>query len=299
MAFGVFVHRTDSIYDDVPSEQYQFPKSYLTRAEKCEGDWILYYEPTKVAETRGYFAVAHVQEIIPDPIQKDMYRAIITPNSYLDFGDPVSFRGETNELRETGLLNEVGKLSGRAQSAVRTISKRDFSQIIELGLGKDDELPRYDEFTSLTELNENQAAFEHDNSRKRIDQLISRAVRDRNFRTNVVRAYNKTCAVTGLRLINGKGRAEVEAAHILPVEENGPDIVRNGLALSGTVHWMFDRGVISIDRNFNILVSRHSNDPDAVHNLINSSGRLLLPKRRCDVPHDKFLAWHRENRFKH
>ncbi len=28
------------------------------------------------------------------------------------------------------------------------------------------------------------------------------------------------------------------------VEANGPDIVRNGLALSGTAHWIFDRGLI-------------------------------------------------------
>ncbi|MCP5087701.1 MAG: restriction endonuclease, partial [Rhodobacteraceae bacterium] len=33
MAFGVFIHRTDSIYDDVPSVQYQFPNQYLTRAQ--------------------------------------------------------------------------------------------------------------------------------------------------------------------------------------------------------------------------------------------------------------------------
>ena len=42
MAFGVFIHRTDSIYEDIPSEQYQFPKQYLSRAQQCEGDWIVY-----------------------------------------------------------------------------------------------------------------------------------------------------------------------------------------------------------------------------------------------------------------
>jgi hypothetical protein len=60
MGFGVFIHRSDSIYDDSPSEQYQFPSQYLRRAEACVGDWIIYYEPRKVAETRGYFAIAKV-----------------------------------------------------------------------------------------------------------------------------------------------------------------------------------------------------------------------------------------------
>ena len=43
---------------------------------------------------------------------------------------------------------------------------------------------------------------------------------------------------------NGGGRAEAQAAHIQPVAENGPDSLRNGVALSSTFHWMFDRGLI-------------------------------------------------------
>jgi len=41
-------------------------------------------------------------------------------------------------------------------------------------------------------------------------------------------------AITGLKLINGGGRAEVDAAHTRPVEANGPDVLSNGIALSGT-----------------------------------------------------------------
>jgi putative restriction endonuclease len=65
MGFGVFIHRSDSIYDDSPAERYQFPSQYLGRAEACVGDWIVYYEPRKIAETRGYFALAKVERIIP------------------------------------------------------------------------------------------------------------------------------------------------------------------------------------------------------------------------------------------
>jgi putative restriction endonuclease len=60
-------------------------------------------------------------------------------------------------------------------------------------------------------------------------------------------------------LINGKGRPEVEAAHIMPVEENGPVSVQNGIALSGTVHWMFDRGLLSMDDDYTILRSHQLN----------------------------------------
>ena len=44
MAFGVFIHRSDSIYEDSPAERYQFPSQYLARVEACIGDWIIYYQ---------------------------------------------------------------------------------------------------------------------------------------------------------------------------------------------------------------------------------------------------------------
>jgi putative restriction endonuclease len=112
MGFGVFIHRSDSIYDDSPAERYQFPKQYLGRVEECVGDWILYYEPRKVPNTRGYFATAKVQEIVPDPAP-GMHIALIEPGSYLDFPDPVPFMG-IDGIAERGVLNEAGQISGRA-----------------------------------------------------------------------------------------------------------------------------------------------------------------------------------------
>ena len=298
MAFGVFIHRTDSIYDDVPSERYQFPRQYLARVEQCVGDWIVYLEPSKVKDTKGYFAVARVQEIIPDPRTTGMHIAVIEPGTYLDFGDPVPFRDE-NEIVEQGLLNDQGKISGRAQAAVRPLSSEDFARIIERGLVQDDDiLPRVDQSAPTSGFHEALAPFHHLSNRERISQLTNRIVRDRNFRKNVLRAYGERCAITGLRLINGGGRAEVEAAHIRPVEYNGPDIVSNGLALSGTAHWMFDRGIVGLADDLTIIVSRQSNDLDAVKTMINSSGRLLAPKRVANRPRAEFVTWHRENRFK-
>lgn len=142
MGYGVFIHRSDSIYDDSPAERYQFPSQYLGRVQSCVGDWIVYYEPRKVAETRGYFAMARVEKIVPDPSAPGMYLALIEPGSYLDFSNPVPFTNESGVI-ERGLLNEQGKISGRAQSAVRPLSSLDFQRIVMLGL-KDGEplLPR-------------------------------------------------------------------------------------------------------------------------------------------------------------
>lgn len=295
MAFGIFLHRTDSIYDDIPAVQYQFPKQYLSRAIEFIGDWIIYLEPSKVKNTKGYFAIAKVMEIIPDTKQKDMFLALMEPGSYLDFGSHVSFRYD-DQILEQGLLNESGAISGRAQAAVRPISSVDFNRILERGLSDTEEtLPRIGERLGF---GEQQQAYYDFFERDRIDQVLNRTVRDRNFRKTVIRAYGERCAVTGLRLINGGGRAEVEAAHIRPVKNNGPDIVTNGLALSGTAHWMFDRGLIGLSDSLEILISRQANDVDAVQSLINASGSLITPVRASNCPRQEFVSWHRENCFK-
>jgi putative restriction endonuclease len=297
MAFGIFIHRVDSIYDDNPAERYQFPHQYLGRASACIGDWIIYYEPRKAPGARGYFAVAKVDQIVPDPTTPGMHLALIAPGSYLDFANPVPFSGPEG-LVERGLLNAEGRISGRAQAAVRSLSPEDFNRIVGLGLAEEAPLlPRQD--GGQTGFAEGQIPFAAEGPRERIAYLGSRVLRDRVFRQVILKAYDARCVVTGLKLINGGGRAEVAAAHIRPVAANGPDIVSNGVALSGTIHWMFDRGLISLGDDLEILLSRQINDVDGVRAMINRTGRALSPCRSVDRPHPVYLHWHREHCFKY
>jgi putative restriction endonuclease len=297
MSFAIFMHRSDSIYEDSPAEQYQFPKVYLSRAQACIGDWIVYLEPTGVKKSRGYFAIAKVQEIISDPKIDDMFVAVIEPGSYLDFANPVPFRDASGPV-ERGLLTENGTLA-RTVWAVRPLSPADFDRITARGLEDGSQvLPRVDDQQAATGFEEMQTPFVYDQPRDRIQQVISRATRDRVFRKVVLRAYDERCVMTGLRLINGGGRAEVAAAHIKPVEANGPDIVNNGMALSGTAHWMFDRGLISLDDDLRILISRHVNNLDEVRSFLRPEGFAAKPALEKERPHPAFLSWHRENCFK-
>ena len=298
MGYSVFMLRPDSIYDDSPAEQYQFPKQYLGRAQESVGDWIVYLEPKKLKNTRGYFAIARVQEIIPDPKSNEMYLAIIEPGSYLDFAHAVPFSDGTGPI-EHGLLNEHGRMSGRAQSAVRPVSPADFLRIVEAGLQQnEDMLPRVESIDPTPGLLEDRATYYLETEQQRLRQLTSRVVRDKVFRRIVLRAYDERCSITGLKFINGGGRAEVDAAHIRPVKDNGPDIIHNGIALSGTAHWMFDRGLISLSDNLDILISRQVNDFETVKAFVNKSGRATPPMHLKESPHPHFLKWHRENCFK-
>jgi putative restriction endonuclease len=62
---------------------------------------------------------------------------------------------------------------------------------------------------------------------------------------------------------------------------------------------MFDRGLVGLSNDLDILVSRQSNDIDAIKGIINASGKLLTPERPANRPRPEFLTWHRENCFKH
>lgn len=73
--------------------------------------------------------------------------------------------------------------------------------------------------------------------------------------------------------------------------------MRNGVALSGTAHWMFDRGLISIDDDYSILIAE-DRLPDAAKRLIREERRLILPGREDLRPHNTYLKFHRDNVFK-
>lgn len=291
------MHKADSVYDDVPAERYQFPKPYLSRALQCVGDWVVYLEPTKVRGSRGYFAVAKIEAIVPDPSVPNMYLALVAPESYLDFVRWVPFSSPDGPI-ERGVLNEAGAISGRAQAAVRPLSPVDFARIVRAGLPDDEVvLPRdiavEDTPSRVQEL---RAPFHFE--RPITERLVAKPERKAFFRRAVLQAYDERCAITGWKLINGGGRAEAEAAHIKPVERGGPDGIQNGIALSGTAHWMFDRGLIGLSDELDILVSRQVNDRAGIEAIINPTHKAIVPQALALRPHPAFLSWHRDNCFK-
>jgi putative restriction endonuclease len=85
--------------------------------------------------------------------------------------------------------------------------------------------------------------------------------------------------------------------HIRPVAHGGPDSVRDGLALSGTVHWMFDHGLNSIDDDYSLLIAS-GGVPDTATRLTNPVRRLLVPTPADERPHSQFLKYHRQKVFK-
>jgi putative restriction endonuclease len=297
---AVFDTKPNSGYDDEITRQYHFParSNYMAAARGALGDWIVYREPQRNNGRRAYIAVARVLEIRPDPQRPDHAYAIM--GDYLPFDRPVPFAGDARyweaPLRAIEDPNRVGQ--GLQGKAMRPLADADFTAIvaagltetlapensIRLGLGVED-LPQPFDYDTPPGL---------DQVRRVEAMLVNRKIRDANFRRQVCEAYDDRCAVTGLRIINGGGRAEVQAAHVWSVETGGPDVVQNGLALSGTIHWLFDRHLISLTAEYRLLVS-HNKVPAELRGLFEKQmDRIHLPADRRDWPHPSYVERHRQ-----
>ena len=289
MAKAVFTASESSAYDDRIERWYHFPKTYLKQVEAALGDMIVYYEPRRTTGPSSatgrsaYFAFTRVTGIRADPALDGHFYADVT--DYLEFGRPVPFM-EQGRYYESRLQKPDGSTSkGAFGRSVRIVPEAEFDAIMAAGYAVDRE---------RWEVNEPVAEYA---DRPIVERVVARPFRDRAFQRQVRRAYDNRCAVTGLRLINGGGRPEVQAAHIRPVEMKGPDTVRNGIALTGTAHWLFDRGLIAFDDDYRLLVSPHG-VPDDLDKLILPDKRLMVPANPDWRPHPVYLRWHREHLFK-
>jgi len=293
MTNAVFTTSASSIYDDLIEERYHFPKTYLRQVEEAVGDWIVYYEPRRTSGPhsatgrQAYFAIARVERVITDPDRSDHFYAYMS--GYLEFDQPVSFRDDSGYRESKLQRDDLQTNKGAFGRAVRLLPRDEFEDIVRRGIDT-----RRDPWEQTSAVAEDAPEYV---IRPVVETLTTRKFRDVSFRRQVRAAYHNTCAVTGLRLINGGGRPEVQAAHIRSVEANGPDAVRNGIALTGTAHWLFDRGLMTFSDDFRIILSPHG-VPDDLDKLIRPDRTLALPEALELRPHPTYLRWHREHCFK-
>jgi putative restriction endonuclease len=99
-------------------------------------------------------------------------------------------------------------------------------------------------------------------------------VRDQGFRRAIVSLYDHRCALCGIRMRTPEGHTAVEAAHIVPWSESQDDLPTNGLCLCRLCHWSFDEGLMSVGKQYEVLVS------DRVRIDSNMPGHVLTLKDR-------------------
>ncbi len=115
------------------------------------------------------------------------------------------------------------------------------------------------------------------------------------FRTLVLDAYGRRCALTGESTL-----PVLEAAHIRPYADHGRHMITNGLLLRSDFHKLFDLGLVTVQPNYRIRISSKIRDQyfnGKAYYRLDGQELAMLPKQSSDYPDREALSWHNENRF--
>lgn len=119
------------------------------------------------------------------------------------------------------------------------------------------------------------------------------------FKRVVPKIYEYTCCISGMRIVSGYDIQMVDACHIIPFSISHDDTISNGISLSPNIHRVFDRGLISLNEDYRVVLSKSFTEFPSEHMIKSLEGKqILLPKASHHFPSLENLRWHNENVFK-
>ena len=115
------------------------------------------------------------------------------------------------------------------------------------------------------------------------------------FRILVTDAYQRRCAITGERTL-----PVLEAAHIRPYSDQGPNVICNGLLLRSDLHKLFDIGYLTVTPDYHVEISKRIREEYAnghQYYAHHGQGLAVLPQSADEQPSKEFLDWHNQSIF--
>jgi len=116
------------------------------------------------------------------------------------------------------------------------------------------------------------------------------------FRALVTDAYARRCAISGERTLPA-----LEAAHIKPYAESGPNRTENGLLLRSDLHRLFDSGYVTVTPERRIEVSRRIREEfENGRDYYRFHGERLTvePENPAEKPDLGYLEWHNQHLYR-
>jgi putative restriction endonuclease len=286
--FVVLESTIGSGYDDRPTA-YPFPARYRAQFEaiaRGEPVCAIIYEP-RGDRSEGRMAYVGYATISTPPVptgrstrsgQAEWIVQFDEPATEFSNSVPREYAGEP--LEELLRAQPRGLLRNQATRgrAVRTVDQQDALRILALAQGDDAVRDLVYPFVSDVDR-------PLDQIRERAEHVISVIRRDTKFRDDVLMAYEQRCSVSrftigpaGPARLNGL----IEAAHVRPVGSDGPDTVSNGIALTPTLHRLFDAGFFTLRYTEGRILVRVS--PRLAPSMISSPDGSFRMPLRDDVP---------------
>jgi putative restriction endonuclease len=240
-----------SNYADSP-DSYEFPPQYLRFFEPLTGGEpivAVIYEPRgdRNHGRMAYVGWAMLQSPPIDSSRRNSRGQILYRVQYVDRYrefDRIVPREATGDPVETWLRPLA---RGRERNvatfgrAVRPLIDVDLQLIMSLGF------PNGVERLNIEAPAEHQFA-ESITTEERSRRLVTAVQREARFRDEVLVAYGHRCLLSGLSVGTSPSQAYglLDAAHIRPVGSQGADSIGNGMALTPTLHRLFDKGLFTL-----------------------------------------------------
>lgn len=310
MRFVLLTSKRDSPYADTP-DKYEYPSRYQRFFEPLlagEPMIAIIYEPRSGGTGRmSYVGWAALQSA---PVRSPRLTANGNPlwevhyvGRVEEFTNPIyrDYLGEPIErwLREMPAANRNVLSSG---ASVRWLEEEEGRLIMEFGHAG--QLSMSDPYPVAAPLDESLLVAE------RSKRVVDAVVRDARFRRQVMTAYEFRCAISGLEigaLPLGRATRLLDAAHIRPVADRGPDAITNGIALTPTIHRLFDEGFVTVAWAGDQLELVRS--PHLESSMIESPERgtviriesglpITLPKDRATWPSADQVRYHQRQVFR-
>ncbi len=192
------------------------------------------------------------------------------------------------------LLTNVGE---RNQIRKRLINKHfpAFKQVIETLFQEEEQIGEYRQLL-IGAVAEGPFTYQTIPEPVQATQPVRRAA----FRQEIMQIYDYTCAVCRLRIVTMHGESATDAAHIIPFSISQNDDIRNGISLCKLHHWAFDKGLISLNRNYKVMVSALLSERRPTEWVLTEQRdkSILLPEHDLLYPAQDALKWHRDERFR-
>ena len=166
------------------------------------------------------------------------------------------------------------------------------SQTSQLQLDIEHDILNEDKETYIAKIKELQATLDEDNFQEEI------YVRGGVFKKTIPKIYNHQCCISDMKIESSSNAQMIDACHIIPFSISQDDTIPNGISLSPNLHRAYDRGLITINRDYIVRISPTVIDNNSVYSISQFDGKQInLPNNPKSYPSHESLIWHTKEVF--
>lgn len=288
--FFIFDSKSDHlIYGDKDFDEYHWDQARYNKPRI--GDFFLYRRPQKASEVKGQFyiyglgKIKSIQSInnADDATQKKRDKHVIAHvEQGIRFKDPI-LQSDLEDFEWTFKKRGNTWEHFFQQYGMNEINQTDFIALLKMGLEN--------QFDAL-----DMSSVEEDIDYRVEDKRANVKIRgkdQRDFSLQVKLNYQYRCAISGIT-----SKEFLIASHIIPwaVDWDNRKNPFNGICLSSLLDAAFDKGYITIDQQYRVVISEKAKEDKVLFEYLKQyeGKKLEVPKQY--LPKQDFLEWHR-NRF--